>query len=343
MKTTAIGLDLAKNVFQVHGVDERGHTVVKKKLRRSQMASFFACVPPCLVGMEACSSAHHWARKLQGFGHTVRLIAPQFVRPYVKSNKTDAADAAAICEAVGRPDMRFVPIKSIESQALLVMHRARQGFIRSRVAQANQIRGFLAEFGIIIPQGAYHIEPRVAEILEDAENGLPDTVRELLVQLVAHVRYAREQEQLLEARIKRWHEGNEKSSRIAQIPGIGPLTASALVASIGDVSAFRNGRQLAAWLGLVPRKHSSGGKAHLMGISKRGDTYLRTLLTHGARSVIIRAKQKPGYEQSWLGRLLKRRHHNVGVCALANHNARVVWALLKHDRQYRADYAAQAA
>ena len=343
MKITAIGLDLAKNVFQVHGVDERGHALVKKTLKRAQLAAFFASVPPCLVGMEACSGAHFWARKLQGFGHTVRLISPQFVRPYVKSNKTDAADAAAICEAVSRPDMRFVPIKSIESQGLLVLHRARQGFIRSRVAQTYQIRGFLAEFGIIIPQGAYHIQPRVAEILEDAEIALPGTVRELLLQLVAHVRYAHEQEQLLEARIKRWHKDNEASSRLAQIPGIGPLTASALVASIGDVSAFRNGRQLAAWLGLVPRQHSTGGKAHLLGISRRGDTYLRTLLTHGARSVIICAKQKPGYEQSWLGRLLKRKHHNVVVCALANHNARVVWALLKHDRQYRADFSPQAA
>jgi transposase len=343
MKITAIGLDLAKNVFQVHGVDEHGHAVVKKKVKRAQLATFFASIPPCLVGMEACSGAHFWARKLQGFGHVVRLIAPQFVRPYVKSNKTDAADAAAICEAVSRPDMRFVPLKSIESQALLVLHRARQGFIRSRVAQTNQIRGFLAEFGIIIPQGAYNVEPRVADILEDAENGLPSTVRELLVQLVGHVRYAREQEQLLEARIKRWHEGNEASSRIAQIPGIGPLTASALVASIGNVSAFRNGRQLAAWLGLVPRQHSTGGKPHLLGLSKRGDTYLRTLLTHGARAVIIRARQKPGYEQSWLGRLLKRRHHNVVVCALANHNARVVWALLKHNRRYRDNYAAHTA
>jgi transposase len=343
MKITTVGFDLAKNVFQVHGVDERGHAVVKKKLKRAQVATFFANLPSCLVGMEACGSSHYWARKLQEFGHTVRLIAPQFVRPYVKANKTDAADAAAICEAVGRPDMRFVPIKSIESQALLALHRARQGFIRSRVAQTNQIRGFLAEFGIIIPQGAWNIEPRIAGILEDAENGLPGTLRELLLQLVAHVRYLREQEKLLEAQIKRWHESNEASTRIAQIPGIGPLTASALIASIGDVGAFRNGRQLAAWLGLVPRQHSSGGKPHLLGISKRGDTYLRTLLTHGARAVIARAAQKPGYAHSWLGRLLTRRHTNIAVCALANHNARVVWALLKHDRPYRSDYAGQAA
>jgi transposase len=343
MKITTVGFDLAKNVFQVHGVDERGHAVMKRKLKRAQVAVFFANLPSCLVGMEACGSSHYWARKLQEFGHTVRLIAPQFVKPYVKANKTDAADAAAICEAVGRPDMRFVPIKCIESQGLLCLHRARQGFIKARVAQTNQIRGFLGEFGIIFPQGAWSIEPRMAGILEDAENGLPGSLRELLLQLVAHVRHLHAQEKVLEAQIKRWHERNEASTRIAQIPGIGPLTASALVASIGDVSAFRNGRQLAAWLGLVPRQHSSGGKPHLLGISKRGDTYLRTLLTHGARAVIARAAQKPGYAQSWLGRLLARRHTNIAVCALANHNARVVWALLKHDRPYKSDYVAQAA
>ena len=343
MKITAVGFDLAKNVFQVHGVDERGHAVVKRKLKRAQVAMFFADLPPCLVGIEACSSAHYWARKLQGFGHQVRLISPQFVKPYVKANKTDAADAAAICEAVGRPDMRFVPIKCVESQALLTLHRARQGFIRARVAQSNQIRGFLAEFGIIIPQGPWNVEPRMAAILEDAENGLPGTLRALLLQLIQHVRYLRELEGLLEAQIKSWHESNETSRRIAEIPGIGPLTASALVASVGDVRAFRNGRQLAAWLGLVPRQHSSGGKPHLLGISKRGDKYLRTLLTHGARAVIRVAKKKPGYAQSWLGRLLARRHVNIAVCALANHNARVVWALLRHDRQYTPSYAAQAA
>src|SRR5580704_10420692 len=343
MKITTVGFDLAKHVFQVHGVDERGHAVMNRKLKRAQVATFFANLPPCLVGMEACGSSHYWARKLQELGHTVRLMAPQFVRPYVKSNKTDAADAAAICEAVDRPNMRFVPIKCIESQALLALHRTRQGFIRARVAQTNQIRGFLAEFGMIIPQGPWNVEPRMGGILEDAENGLPGTLRELLLQLAAHIRYLHDQEKVLEAQIKRWHQSNEASSRIAQIPGIGPLTASALVASIGDVSAFRNGRQLAAWLGLVPRQHSSGGKPHLLGISKRGDTSLRTLLTHGARAVIARAAQKPGYSQSWLGRLLARRHTNIAVCALANHNARVVWALLKHDRPYRSDYAAQTA
>jgi transposase len=336
MKITAIGLDLAKQVFQVHGVDERGHAVVNKKLRRNQVPLFFANLPPCLVGIEACSSSHYWARKLLAFGHTVRLIAPQFVRPYVKANKTDAADAEAICEAVGRPGMRFVPLKSIDNQMLLALHRARQGFIKARVAQTNQIRGFLAEFGIIVPQGPKNLEPRMPAILGDAENTLPTNMRQLLQRLMQHARDLRLQAEEIEAEIKRWHERNEASCRLAEIPGIGPLTASALVASIGDARAFANGRQLAAWIGLVPRQHSSGGKPKLLGISKRGDTYLRTLLVHGARAVIARAKPKPGYEESWLGRLLRRRHKNVVACALANHNARVAWALLARDRRYKA-------
>jgi len=345
MKITAIGLDLAKHVFQVHGVDERGHAVVNKKLRRSQVPTFFSNLSPCLVGIEACASSHYWARKLLALGHTVRLIAPQFVRPYVKANKTDAADAEAICEAVCRPGMRFVALKSVENQMLLALHRARQGFIKARVAQTNQIRGFLGEFGILIPQGPKNLEPRMPGILEDADNGLPDTLRQLLYRLVQHARDLRLQAEEIEAEIKRWHEGNDASRRLAEIPGIGPLTASALVASIGDVKAFANGRQLAAWIGLVPRQHSSGGKPKLLGISKRGDTYLRTLLVHGARAVIVRAKQKQGYAESWLGRLLSRRHKNIVACALANHNARVVWALLAKDRRYEASAgtAAQAA
>jgi transposase len=339
MKITAIGFDLAKHVFQLHGVDEHGHAVLKRQLKRAQVATFFANLPSCSIAMEACSSSHYWARKLQQLGHTVRLIAPQFVKPYVKANKTDAADAEAICEAAGRPGMRFVPLKSIESQTLLALHRARQGFIKARVAQTNQIRGFLAEFGIIIPQGPKNLEPRVPDILADAENGLSDNLRQLLQQLLEHARYLRQQAETLEAQIMCWHERNEASRRLAEIPGIGVLTASALVASVGDARVFGNGRQLAAWVGLVPRQHSSGGKPHLLGISKRGDTYLRTLLVHGARAVIARAKKKPGYAESWLGRLLARRHKNIAACALANHNARVAWALLTHDRRYEASYA----
>jgi transposase len=343
MKITTIGIDLAKNVFQVHGVDGRGKAVLKKQLKRAQVAAFFANLPPCLIGMEACASAHYWARKLGAFGHTVKLMAPQFVKAYVKTNKNDAADAEAICEAVGRPTMRFVPVKNAEQQAVLALHRARQGFVKTRTAQANQIRGLLAEYGIVIPQGIAHIAKRLPEILEDGENELPGVFRELLQRLGDHLKELDRQVGELEVQIQRWHRQNEASKKLAQIPGIGPITASALVASIGDAKSFENGRQLAAWLGLVPRQHSSGGKQLLLGISKRGDTYLRTLLIHGARAVIRVAQGKAGYAQSWLARLLGRRNPNVAAVALANKNARTVWALLAQGRDYQADYKPQPA
>jgi transposase len=343
MKVTTIGIDLAKNVIQVHGVDERGKAVLKKQLKRNQVVAFFANLPPCLVGIEACASAHHWARKLQSFGHSVKLMAPQFVKPYVKTNKNDAADAEAICEAVSRPNMRFVPIKNGEQQAVLALHRARQGFVKARTAQANQIRGLLAEFGIVIPQGIGHIAKRLPEILEDGENDLPGAFRQLLDRLGDHLKELDRQVGELEVQIQLWHREHEASKKLAQIPGIGPITASALVASIGDAQSFENGRQLAAWLGLVPRQHSSGGKQQLLGISKRGDTYLRTLLIHGARAVIRVAERKPGHTDSWLARLMGRRNKNVAAVALANKNARTVWALLAHGRDYQADYKPAAA
>ena len=338
MKITTAGIDLAKNVIQVHGVGARGNAVFKKPLKRSQVLPFFANVPPFLIGMEACGSAHHWARKLEKLGHTVKLMAPQFVKPYVKTNKNDAADAEAICEAVSRPNMRFVPIKNGEQQAVLALHRARQGFVRARTAQANQIRGLLAEYGIVIPQGICHITKRQPGILEDGESDLPGMFRQLLQRLGEHLKELDRQVSELELQIQLWHRQHDASRKLAQIPGIGPITASALVASIGDAKSFKNGRQLAAWLGLVPRQHSSGGKSTLLGISKRGDTYLRMLLIHGARSVIRVAEGKVGYAQSWLARLIGRRHPNVAAVALANKNARVVWALLKHDRNYQPGY-----
>ena len=342
MKITTIGIDLAKSVFQVHGVDERGKTVLKKQLKRAQMAAFFANLSPCLVGMEACGGAHYWARKLQGFGHTVRLMAPQFVKPYVKTNKNDAADAQAICEAVARPNMRFVAIKSVEQQAVLALHRARQSFVKSRTAQANQIRGLLGEYGLIIPQGIAHIAKRVPELIEDASNELPGAFRILVDRLMDHLKGLDQQVAELEAQIKAWHRDSDASRRLEQVPGIGPITASALVASIGEAKNFDNGRQVAAWLGLVPRQHSTGGKATLLGISKRGDSYLRTLLIHGARSVILAARRKTA-QGGWLQELLKRRNPNVAAVALANKNARIAWALLAHHRRYRADYAGAGA
>lgn len=342
MKLTTIGIDLAKNVFQVHGVDERGKAVLKKQLKREQMAAFFANLTPCLIGMEACGSAHFWANKLQAMGHAVKLMAPQFVKSYVKTNKNDAADAEAICEAVSRPNMRFVPIKQGEQQAVLALHRARQGFVKARTAQANQIRGLLAEYGIIIPQGIAHISKRLPDILEDGENGLPSIFRHLISRLGAHLKELDRQVQELEVQIQVWHRENAASRKLAQIPGIGPITASALVASIGNARNFENGRQLAAWLGLVPRQNSSGGKQTLLGISKRGDTYLRTLLIHGARAVIRVAERKATHAGSWLAGVMGRRNKNVAAVALANKNARIVWALLALDRDYEADYGQAA-
>ena len=292
MNVKTIGIDLAKAIFQIHGVNEHGKCLFNKQLKRAQMISFFANLPPCLVGMEACSSAHYWARKLQGLGHTVKLMAPQFVKPYVKTNKNDAADAEAICEAVSRPNMRFVPMKSSEQLAVLALHRARQGFVKARTAQANQLRGLLAEHGIIIPKGIAHIGKHLPEILEEYENGLPGTFRQLLERLGEHLKALDRQVQELEVQLQSWHRENVASKKLAQIPGIGPLTASALIASVGDAKSFKNGRQLAAWLGLVPRQHSSGGKQTLLGISKRGDSYLRTLLIHGARAVLRVAERK---------------------------------------------------
>ena len=337
MNITTVGIDLAKNVFQVHGVDHHGKVVLKKQLKRAQMAPFFANLSLCLIGMEACGSAHHWARKLQAMGHTVRLMAPQFVKPYVKTNKNDAADAEAICEAVGRPNMRFVPIKNVEQQAVLALHRVRQGLVKARTAQGNQIRGLLAEFGIIIPQGISNIAARVPALIEDASNELPGAFRILIQRLLDHLKELDRQVDELEAQIQAWHRNSELSTKIAQVPGIGPISASALIASIGDARNFDNGRQLAAWLGLVPKQHSTGGKSNLLSISKRGDTYLRTLLIHGARSVIYHAAKKLD-SCSWLSALVSRRNKNVAAVALANKNARIIWALLTRDRRYEAGY-----
>lgn len=337
MKVTTLGIDLAKIVFQVHGIDQHGKVMLKKQLKRAQMAPFFINLPPCLVGIEACGSAHHWARKLQTMGHTVRLMAPQFVKPYVKTNKNDAADAEAICEAVGRPNMRFVPIKNVEQQAVLALHRVRQGFVKARTAQGNQIRGLLAEFGIIIPQGINNIGSRVPELIEDAGNELPGAFRVLVQRLLDHLKELDRQVDELEAQIQAWHRNSDLSTKIAQVPGIGPISARALVASIGDAKNFDNGRQLAAWLGLVPKQHSTGGKSNLLSISKRGDTYLRTLLIHGARSVIYHAAKRPE-SCSWVSAVVNRRNKNVAAVALANKNARIVWALWAHDRCYETGY-----
>ena len=342
MNVTTFGIDLAKNVFQVHGIDARGKAVIRKQLKRGEMTAYFVNLPPCLIGMEACGSAHYWARELQRFGHTVKLMAPQFVKPYVKSNKNDRADAEAICEAVTRPSMRFVPIKSVEQQAVLALHRARQGFVKERTAQSNQIRGLLAEFGVTVPVGISQIARCIPSILEDADNALPDRFRALLARLYEHFHHLHEQVIALEHEIKTWHAQSAASQRAAQVPGVGPITASALVATVGNAHDFANARQLAAWLGLVPKQHSTGGKAVLLGISKRGDSYLRTLLIHGARAAILAARRRGLVADAWLTRLLARSHPNVAAVALANKNARILWALLAYERDYQPGYVSPA-
>ncbi|WP_420475135.1 IS110 family transposase [Noviherbaspirillum sp. ST9] len=340
MKVSTCGIDLAKAVFQIHGVDQHGKVCLRKQIKRAAMLTFFVRLEPCLIGMEACGSAHYWARKLSEMGHTVRLIAPQFVKPYVKTNKNDVADAEAICEAVSRPNMRFVPIKNLEQQALIALHRARQGFVKARTAQANQIRGLLSEFGIVMSKGICQVSKQLANIGEHTELPLPGSFRQLLTRLGEHLKELDKQVGELEREIQLWHRGNEASRKLAAIPGIGPITATALVASIGDAKCFKSGRQLAAWLGLVPKQHSSGGKSTLLGISKRGDCYLRTLLIHGARAVLRFADNASTVKNVWLGQLVQRRNKNIAAVALANKNARIVWALLVHDRMFRPDYAA---
>jgi transposase len=344
MQITTIGIDLAKNVFQVHGADQSGRPALRKQLKRDQLVVFFSNMPQCLIGMEACGGAHHWARKLQALGHTVKLMAPQFVKPYVKSNKNDVADAEAICEAVTRPTMRFVPVKTIDQQSVLALHRARQGFIKARTAQANQIRGLLAEFGLVVPQGIANVRSRVPELIEDAANELTGGFRLLVDRLLDFLKVLDTQVEELEAQIKAWHKNSEASKRLEKVPGIGPLTATAIAATVGDAKNFDNGRQLAAWLGLVPRQHSSGGKQTLLGMSKRGDAYVRTLLIHGARSVIYHLSMKPERlkDSPWIGSLLTRRNKNVAAVALANKTARIVWAMLAHGRDYEANVTATA-
>ncbi len=289
---TTIGLDLAKAIFQVHGANAQGKRVFNKPIQRDKLAEFFQLQPPCTVAMEACSSAHHWGRLIRSMGHDVRLIAPpQHVKAYVQGNKHDAADASAICEAVTRPRMRFVALKTIEQQAQLSLHRVRQGFVKQRTAQANQIRGLLAEYGLIVPQGIGHITSPVPELIEDASHALPGHFRLLIDTLLQHFQYLHTQIQGLQGQIKATGQ-SPVMRQLQTIPGIGPISASALVAGIGDVSVFKSGRELAAWLGLVPAQRSSGGKTHMKGISKRGDSYLRSLLVHGARAVICATQKK---------------------------------------------------
>ncbi|MFQ5488856.1 MAG: IS110 family transposase, partial [Gammaproteobacteria bacterium] len=314
--------------------DRRGHVVFRKKLSRGKLLAFMANLPACRVGMEACGGAHDWARRFRDMGHEVRLMSPQFVKPYVKSNKNDGSDAEAICEAVERPNMRFVPIKG-EQQDIQSLHRARSQAIAHRTAQGNQIRGLLMEYGLVVPQGLARLRKRLPEILEDAENGLTAGFRETLFDLYQELRRLDEWVAGYDARIKALSAQNEACRLLMTIPGIGPLIATALVAAVGDASVFRNGREMAAWLGLVPRQHSTGGKPRLLGISKRGDSYLRQLLIHGARAVVWFADRKEDRRSRWVVGLEHRRGRNVAAVALANKTVRAAWALLTRGEAYQ--------
>jgi transposase len=335
MKVATVGLDIAKQVFQAHGADRGGKAVLRRKLRRSEVGKFFASLEPCLVGIEASGSAHYWARILSGAGHTVKLMAPQFVKPYVKSNKNDANDAEAICEAVTRPNMRFVPQKSVEQQDLQCLHRVRSRLVACRTQLANQIRGLLAEYGIVLPQHIGQLRTGLPLVLEDAENGLTGFGRRLFSSLYEELIEMEEKIEAADRQIQFAFQSNEDCRRIAAVEGIGPVTATAIVAAISNGHAFENGRQFAAWLGLVPRQNSSGGKARLLGISKRGDPYLRTLLIHGARSVVYRAKSKIDKRSLWIVDKQQRLGTTKACVALANKNARIVWSLIAREQAYR--------
>ena len=342
MNITRIGLDLAKNVFQVHAVDHKGHFLLSRSLKREKMIEFFQKQPPCLIGMEACGSSHFWARTLMAMGHQVKLIAPQFVKPYVKGNKNDANDAEAICEAVSRPNMRFVPVKTVEQQDIQALHRIRQGLVRQRTALVNQIRGLLSEYGIVISLRVESLRNAIPYILEDAENRLTADFRLLLKGLQEDLTHIDKRIGSQDQAIKRVALEHEGAKRLQQLRGIGPITATALIAAIGDGRQFARGRDAAAWCGLVPGQHSSGGKARLLGISKRGDTYLRTLLIHGARAVIKTALNKNDHLSKWLQSLCSRRNQNIAAVALANKTMRMAWALLVRGEDYDPNFGHEA-
>ena len=335
MHITTLGIDLAKNVFQLHGVDARGRAVLNRRVKRGQLLQAVASLPPCVIGMEAGGSAHHWGRTFEQLGHTVKLMHPKYVKPYVKTNKNDGRDAEAICEAVSRPTMRGVSIKTVEHADLQAVHRTRSLFVKHRTAVINQIRGLLAEYGLVIGQSPGKVRPALIRLLDDAASGLTTFARDTFSELYAQLTELDARIERVTHRIARVHRAHPVCQKLAAVPGIGPLTATALVATVGRPQAFQNGRHLAAWLGLVPRQYSSGGKERLGGISKRGSRYVRTLLIHGARAVVQRAERRTDTQGRWLCALMRRKGTNVAAVALANKNARVIWALLAHDEAYR--------
>jgi transposase len=343
MKITRVGFDIAKRVFQVHGVSEHGVVQARKTLAREKVLEYFAQLPPCLIGMEACGGAHYWARELSKLGHTVKLMAAQFVIPYRKRGKNDANDAEAICEAVGRPNMHFVAVKTEEQQAVLMVHRARSLVMANRTAQVNQIRGLLGEFGLVVPKGVAHLRRQLPQILEDAENGLPALAREVLAALLEQFRELDQRIGQYDCKLRELAQQSEPSRRLLRVESIGPMTATAIVASMGDPHVFKSARNYAASLGLTPRQHSSGGKSRLGQITKQGDRYLRTLLVHGARAYLRIVDKKTDAKSAWARRLKERRHVNVAAVALAAKHARIAWAMLAKGTEYRSVEVEEAA
>jgi transposase len=332
---TTIGLDIAKSVFQVHGVDAEGNVVLRRQLKRRYVLVYFQKLPPCLVGIEACASSHHWSRELQALGHTVRLMPPAYVKPYVKRHKNDATDAEAICEAVTRPNMRFVATKTPEQQSCLTLHRTRHLFIRQQTSVINVIRAHLAEFGIVAPVGRNGVEQLLGIVADSNDRRLPEVARACVAALGAQLQTLKAQILEFDRRIMAWHRSNEASKRLDEIPGVGPVLATALVASIADPKVFRSGRDFSAWIGLVPKQNSSGGKDRLGNISKRGDRYLRSLFTTGALAVIRYAKIHGTKHRPWLTALLMRRPTKVAAIALANKIARMAWAMMAKGERYK--------
>jgi len=335
MKDLTIGLDLAKHVFQVHGVDNAGSVILRRRLRRSEVLAFFERLPSALIGIEACSGAHYWAHQLKALGHEVRLMPPSYVKPYVKRGKNDAADAEAICEAVTRPTMRFVPVKSAEQQSVLMLHRTRDLLIRQRTMLANAFRAHLAEFGIVAAQGLSNLATLAAIASNRDDRRIPPLARSCLLAIIGQLADLQTRIIEIDQAILVWHRANEASRRLQTIPGIGPITASAIAATITDPTLFSSGRHLAAWFGLVPRQRSSGGKERLGRISKQGDPYIRRLLVVGAHSVLRYARGKNASSKPWLVGLLARRPYKVAVVALANKMARIAWAILVNGDTYR--------
>ena len=341
MKLSRVGVDLAKNVYQLHGVDRHGKTMLKRRLKRHQWFKVLLdkTEPDCVIGMEACAGAHHWGRELQARGYTVKLIPPQFVKPYVKSNKSDAKDAEAICEAMSRPNMRFVTVKRVEQQDIQATHRIRAELMTQRTAKANQVRGLVAEYGLVAPKHLSSLRAAIPCWLEDAENGLTADFRALLQGVWNDLLGLDDRVCEMDKLIKRLAENNEDCVRLQQLRGIGPMTSTAMIATVGDARQYRTSRQMAAAIGITPKQHSSGDRDRLLGISKRGDVYLRTLMIHGARAVVARAKYKDDRLSRWMTGIATKRHPNVAAVALANKTARMAWAMLRHETDYDPDYA----